>query len=66
MAMDNQAEEFWKEKSETYGGEIRYRSFARLLGRSDDEARDLSGLLYLIGERLIFEDFEKQGGSWDS
>ena len=60
--MDKQTEAFWNERSKTYGGEIRFRSFVRLLGSSGDGLRNLLGLLYLIGDRLIFEDFEKENG----
>ena len=57
---DNETEEFWTEREQQYGGEIRFRSFARLLGSTLREERELSGLLFLAGETLVFEDFEKE------
>jgi hypothetical protein len=57
---NNETEEFWAERENQYGGEIRFRSFARLLGSTDRDQKDLSGLLYQSGETLVFEDFEKE------
>ena len=60
--MDDHVKIFWDERRKLYGGGIQFRSFARLLGGGGDKGEDLSGLLYLVGEQLIFEDFEKEGG----
>jgi hypothetical protein len=54
--------EFWRRTAEKRGAEIPYYTFAVYLGRSNDAARDLPGLLYLAGETLWFEDFEKDMG----
>ena len=57
---NSEAAEFWKEKEDLYGGKIEFRSFARYLGNTVSGSADLSGLLYLVNGRLIFEDFEKE------
>jgi len=62
MEDNNEANEFWNEKQEVYGGEVEYRSFCRLLGRTGGDERNLAGLIFRIGDNLVFEDFEKEGG----
>ncbi len=52
-------QEFWRETAARRGGEIGFLTFATLLGRSADQPLDLPGLLYTVGERLWFEDFER-------
>jgi len=52
-------EEFWRQTAAKRGGEIVFRTFATLLGRSADQPLDLPGLLYLVGETVWFEDFER-------
>jgi hypothetical protein len=52
-------DEFWRQTGAKRGGEIEFRTFATLLGRSADQALDLPGLLYLVGNTLWFEDFER-------
>ena len=55
-------EEFWRRTAEKRGGEIKYYTFAIFLGRSKDSPCDLPGLLYMAGDTLWFEDFEKDAG----
>jgi hypothetical protein len=55
-------EEFWRRTAEKRGAEIKYFSFAIYLGRSKQTVRDQPGLLYLAGDTLWFEDFEKDAG----
>jgi hypothetical protein len=55
-------EEFWRKTAEKRGADINYYTFAIFLGRSKDSLRDLPGLLYLAGDTLWFEDFEKDPG----
>src|SRR5208283_2065053 len=52
-------EEFWRQTAAKRGGEIVFLTFATLLGRASDQPLDLPGLLYLVGETLWFEDFER-------
>jgi hypothetical protein len=52
-------DEFWRQTAEKRGGEIGFRTFATLLGRSADQQMDLPGLLYTVGDMVWFEDFEK-------
>ena len=52
-------DEFWRNTAAKRGGEIGFTTFATLLGRSADQPLDLPGLLYLVGETVWFEDFER-------
>ncbi|HUI68897.1 MAG TPA: hypothetical protein VL354_00165 [Spirochaetia bacterium] len=51
--------EFWRKTGEKRGGEIGLFSFATFLGRSGDGPAGLPGLLYTVGDRVWFEDFER-------
>ena len=62
----NQVDQFWKEKEAQYGAPPVFKGFARYLGNTKSQAEDKPGLLYLIGNNLVFEDFEKQPGFFDS
>jgi len=52
-------EDFWRQTAAKRGGEIGFLTFATLLGRSADQPLDLPGLLYVVGETVWFEDFER-------
>ncbi len=56
------AEEFWRRTAEKRGAEILFNTFAVYMGRAKENLHDLAGLLYLAGDTLWFEDFEKDGG----
>ena len=51
--------DFWRITGEKRGGEIGFFTFATLLGRSGDGPLGLPGLLYTVGDRIWFEDFER-------
>jgi len=53
---------FWRGIGERRGGEVGFRSFATYAGRSGDGPAGLTGLLYRVGDRFWFEDFERD--SW--
>ncbi|MBI9104118.1 MAG: hypothetical protein JEY99_17005 [Spirochaetales bacterium] len=59
---NSEADQFWQEKETEYNGKIRYKTFTRLIGTLEEGTKELSGLLYIIDDKLIFEDFEKEGG----
>ena len=50
---------FWRGVGERRGGEVGYYSFATFVGRTGSAARGLGGLLYRVGDRFWFEDFER-------
>jgi hypothetical protein len=50
---------FWRGVGERRGGEVCFYSFATYLGRAGDGPAGLSGLLYRVGDRFWFEDFER-------
>jgi len=52
-------EEFWQRTAARRGGQIGFLTFATLLGRAEDRPLDLPGLLYVVGEMVWFEDFER-------
>jgi len=56
---DETPADFWRKTGEKRGGEIGLFTFATLLGRSGDGPLGLPGLLYTIGDRVWFEDFER-------
>ena len=53
---------FWRGVGERRGGEVAWYSFATYLGRAGGGAALLAGLLYRVGDRFWFEDFERE--SW--
>ena len=56
---DENPAEFWQKTGERRGGTIGLFTFATLLGRSGDGVLGLPGLLYTVGDRIWFEDFER-------
>jgi hypothetical protein len=52
--------EFWRQTSEKRGGEISFRTFAAFLGRSGEKLLGLPGLLFIVGDTVWFEDFERE------
>ncbi|MBI9100181.1 MAG: hypothetical protein JEY91_16990 [Spirochaetaceae bacterium] len=57
------AEQFKTEREEKFGGKIRFLSYARFIGRaSTKKVLNRGGLLYVIGDNLYFEDFERTAG----
>lgn len=60
MANDAKIEQFWKEKEETLGGKVLHQTYATFLGDAGAESfNGRGGLLYVVGNRIYFEDFEK-------
>jgi hypothetical protein len=51
---------FWRGVGERRGGEVAFYSFATLVGRTGGGPAGLAGLLYKVGERFWFEDFERE------
>ncbi len=63
--MDQETEALLKKMEEDNGGPIEYKTYCRLLGFSDGTSLDLGGLLFVVNDKLVFEDFEKQPGILD-
>lgn len=53
---------FWRGIGERRGGPVDFTTFATYLGRAGAPAGSLPGLLYRVGDRYWFEDFERD--SW--
>ncbi|MFW6181904.1 MAG: hypothetical protein ACOC8N_09155, partial [Spirochaetota bacterium] len=62
MSVEEEARQFWRNKEKEKGGTVSYYTFSTFLGRSGDRMLNLTGLLYIVGSRIFFEDFEKE--SW--
>lgn len=60
MSVEEEARQFWLGKEKEKGGTVSFYTFSTFLGRSGDRMLNLSGLLYLVGSRIFFEDFEKE------
>lgn len=60
--MDNETNNLLKQLEDENGGKLVYKTYALFLGISGEGAKNLGGLFYIVNGRLIFEDFEKQGG----
>ncbi len=58
--VENEAKKFWEEKEAEKGGKVTFYTFATFLGRSSDRQVTNGGLIYIIDDRIYFEDFEKE------
>lgn len=58
------SEDFLRGIENTYGGPIEWKTYAFYVGRSGggDRPVSLGGLLYVVSEKIVFEDFEREGG----
>jgi hypothetical protein len=59
-AVENEAKKFWEEKEAERGGKVTFYTFATFLGRSSDRQLTNGGLIYIIDDKIYFEDFEKE------
>ena len=60
---DNQDQDnLIEDLEQEHGGKIRFKTFAFFLGKDSDVILNKAGLLYVIEDRLYFEDFPKTGG----
>ncbi len=60
--MDSETNNFLRQLEEENGGKLTFRTYALYLGFSGEGVKNLGGLFYSVNGRLIFEDFEKEGG----
>lgn len=58
-ATTEESKKFWEEKEKEKGGKVLFFTFATFLGKTDDKQMTLGGLLYIVDDRVYFEDFEK-------
>lgn len=63
MERQNDTDKLLSRLEEENGGTIRFRTYCTLHGLSDGTIVGLGGLLYIVDDRLIFEDFEKESNS---
>ncbi len=61
--MDEESNKLLAKMELENGGKLEFRTYAQFLGKSGDTTKNLGGLFFFVGDRLIFEDFERQGGS---
>ena len=60
--MDEESKIFLAQLEEENGGKLEFRTYTTYLGKGGGEIINLGGLFYIVEDKLIFEDFEKQGG----
>lgn len=60
--MDSETNNILRQLEEENGGKLNFKTYALYLGFSGEGAKNLGGLLYSVNGRMIFEDFEKEGG----
>jgi len=60
MNMDKESNKLLANMELENGGKLEYRTYAQFLGKSGEGTKNLGGLLFFVGDRLIFEDFERQ------
>ena len=61
--MDEESNKLLAKMELENGGQLEYRTYAQFLGKSGKGTKNLGGLLFYVGDRLIFEDFERQNSS---
>ena len=61
--MDEESNKLLAKMELENGGKLEYRTYAQFIGKSGDKTKNLGGLFFFVGERLIFEDFERQSSS---
>lgn len=61
--MDEESNKLLAKMELENGGKLEYRTYAQFLGKSQEGTKNLGGLLFFVGDRLIFEDFERQSSS---
>ena len=61
--MDEESKDFLAQLEEENGGKLEFRTYAQYLGKGNGEVKNLGGLFYVVGDRLIYEDFERQNSS---
>ncbi len=59
MKTKNEISEFWNNIQRENHGKVRFKTFAILLGKSEDVFLNITGILFIIDHRMIFENFEK-------
>ena len=63
MAMDEESNKLLAKMELENGGKLEYRTYAQFIGKSGEKTKNLGGLFFFVGDRLIFEDFERQSSS---
>ena len=58
MDADGDVEKFWKEREARTGAPVSFRSYAVFLGRPGEDKMSQSGVLYISGNYIYFENVE--------
>ncbi len=61
--MDEESNKLLAKMELENGGKLEYRTYTQFLGKSGEGTKNLGGLLFYVGDRLIFEDFERQSST---
>ena len=60
MDTDGDVEKFWKEREAKTGSPISFRSYAVFLGKPGEGKKAQSGILYISGKYIYFENVESR------
>ena len=63
MTMDEESNKLLAKLELENGGRLEFRTYAQFIGNSGEKTKNLGGLFFFVGDRLIFEDFERQSSS---
>ncbi len=63
MNMNDESNKLLAKMELENGGKLEFRTYAHFVGKSGEKIKNLGGLLFFVGDRLIFEDFERQTSS---
>jgi hypothetical protein len=61
MKTKNEASEFWDSVEKENRATVDFKTYGVFLGKSQDKRLHIPGILYIIGDKFIFENFEKPG-----
>lgn len=61
--MDEESNKLLAKMEIENGGKLEFRTYAQFQGKSSEGVKNLGGLLFFVGDRLIFEDFERQSST---
>jgi hypothetical protein len=59
MRMNEGVSEFWETIEKEHRAKVGFKTYAVLIGKSSDMILNMAGILYIIDDKVVFENFEK-------
>jgi hypothetical protein len=59
MKTEDEISTFWKGVEEEHHGKVQFKTSALFLGKSRGPLVNIFGILYVVGDHVVFENFEK-------